>query len=72
MPMSRPSDDGKYEVHCAAGHVSTVTVDNVKFELLFEMGLDASTVDSARPDFVGGNGAFPDGKHQDRLYDGHH
>ena len=41
MPMSRPSDDGKYEVHCAAGHVSTVTVDNVKFELLFEMGLNA-------------------------------
>lgn len=41
MPVARPSDDGKYEVHCAAGHVSTVTVDNVKFELLFEMGLNA-------------------------------
>ena len=41
MPVSRPSDDGKYEVHCAAGHVSKVTVDNVKFELLFEMGLNA-------------------------------
>lgn len=41
MPVSRPSDDGKYEVHCAVGHVSTVTVDNVKFELLFEMGLNA-------------------------------
>lgn len=41
MPVSRPSDDGKYEVHCAAAHVSTVTVDNVKFELLFEMGLNA-------------------------------
>lgn len=41
MPVARPSDDGKYEVHCAAGHVGTVTVDNVKFELLFEMGLNA-------------------------------
>lgn len=41
MPVSRPADDGKYEVHCAAGHVSIVTVDNVKFELLFEMGLNA-------------------------------
>ena len=41
MPVARLSDDGKYEVHCAAGHVSMVTVDNVKFELLFEMGLNA-------------------------------
>lgn len=41
MPVARPSDDGKYEVRCAAGHVSTVIVDNVKFELLFEMGLNA-------------------------------
>ena len=41
MPVARPSDDGTYEVHCAAGHVGTVTVDNVKFELLFEMGLNA-------------------------------
>lgn len=41
MPVSRPADDGKYEVHCAAGHISTVIVDNVKFELLFELGLNA-------------------------------
>lgn len=41
MPVSRPADDGKYEVCCVAGHVSTVTVDNLKFELLFEMGLNA-------------------------------
>jgi hypothetical protein len=41
MPVARPSDDGKYQVRCAAGHVSTVIVDNVKFELLFEMGLNA-------------------------------
>jgi len=41
MPVNRPSDDGRYEVHCAAGHVSIVTLDNVKFEILFEMGLNA-------------------------------
>ncbi len=41
MPVSHPTDDGRYEVHCALGHVSTVTVDNLKFELLFEMGLNA-------------------------------
>lgn len=41
MPVSHPTDDGRYEVRCAAGHVSTVTVDNLKFELLFEMGLNA-------------------------------
>lgn len=41
MPVSRPSDNGRYQVRCAAGHLSTVTVDNVKFELLFEMGLNA-------------------------------
>lgn len=41
MPVARPSDDGKYEVRCALGHVGTVFVDNVKFELLFEMGLNA-------------------------------
>lgn len=41
MPVARPSDDGRYEVRCALGHVSVVSVDNVKFELLFEMGLNA-------------------------------
>lgn len=41
MPVVRPADDGKYEVHCALGHVGSVSVDNVKFELLFEMGLNA-------------------------------
>lgn len=41
MPVARPSDDGKYEVRCALGHIGTVSVDNVKFELLFEMGLNA-------------------------------
>lgn len=41
MPVARPSEDGKYEVRCDAGHVSTVSVDNVKFELLFEMALNA-------------------------------
>lgn len=41
VPVSRLSDDGKYEVHCGKGHVSSVILDNVKFELLFEMGLNA-------------------------------
>ena len=41
VPVSRLSDDGRYEVRCRKDHVSTVTLDNVKFELLFEMGLNA-------------------------------
>jgi hypothetical protein len=41
LPVTQPSDDGKYEVRCAAGHVGLVIVDNVKFELLFEVGLNA-------------------------------
>lgn len=41
VPLTRLSDDGEYEVHCGKGHKSTVILDNVKFELLFEMGLNA-------------------------------
>lgn len=41
LPIARVSDDGRYEVRCQAWHVSTVFLDNVKFELLFEMGLNA-------------------------------
>lgn len=41
MPVSQLVDDGKYEVNCDAGHKSYVTLDNLKFELLFEMGLNA-------------------------------
>lgn len=41
VPVSRLSDDGRYEVHCGKGHITTVILDNVKFELLFEMGLNA-------------------------------
>ena len=41
MPVTHLADDGRYEVHCALGHVSSVTVDNLKFELLFELGLNA-------------------------------
>lgn len=41
VPLTRISDDGKYEVRCAKGHISTVVLDNIKFELLFEMGLNA-------------------------------
>ncbi len=41
VPLMRISDDGKYEVRCTKGHTSTVILDNIKFELLFEMGLNA-------------------------------
>jgi hypothetical protein len=41
VPIASVSDDGRYEVRCQAGHVSTVFLDNLKFELLFEMGLNA-------------------------------
>ena len=40
-PISRIADDGKYEVKCALGHESIVFVDNVKFELLFELGVNS-------------------------------
>jgi hypothetical protein len=40
-PIARVADDGRYEVRCHAGHVSMVFLDNLKFELLFEMGLNA-------------------------------
>jgi hypothetical protein len=41
VPVARVADDGRYEVRCQAGHVKTVFLDNLKFELLFEMGLNA-------------------------------
>ena len=41
MPISHLADDGKYIVNCDAGHTSYVLLDNLKFELLFEMGLHA-------------------------------
>jgi len=41
VPMSRLSDSGKYEVVCGHGHTSIVVVNNLKFELLFEIGINA-------------------------------
>ena len=41
MPITDLSDDGKYPVRCGLGHKSTVFLDNIKFELLFEMGVNA-------------------------------
>ena len=41
LPIASVSDDGRYEIRCQAGHLSTVFLDNLKFELLFEMGLNA-------------------------------
>jgi hypothetical protein len=40
-PVSRLSDSGKYQVVCDHGHTSTVVLKNLKFELLFEMGINA-------------------------------
>ncbi|WP_339344487.1 hypothetical protein [uncultured Alcanivorax sp.] len=41
VPVSQLADDGRYEVRCGIGHECTVILDNIKFELLFEMGLNA-------------------------------
>lgn len=41
VPIARLSDSGLYEVHCDLGHTSVVALRNLKFELLFEMGLNA-------------------------------
>ena len=41
VPVSQLADDGIYEVRCGKGHVGNVILKNVKFELLFEMGLNA-------------------------------
>ncbi len=41
VPISQLADDGIYEVKCGKGHIGSVILDNIKFELLFEMGLNA-------------------------------
>jgi hypothetical protein len=41
VPIARLSDNGKYKVTCDKGHTSEITLDNLKFELLFDMGLNA-------------------------------
>lgn len=41
MPIAGVTDDGKYRLRCEVGHESEVILDNIKFELLFEMGLHA-------------------------------
>lgn len=41
LPVSTLKDDGVYEVVCGRGHTSIVRLLNLKFELLFEMGLNA-------------------------------
>ncbi|WP_085589236.1 hypothetical protein [Thalassospira sp. MCCC 1A01428] len=41
VPISQLSDNGIYQVNCSNGHTENVILDNVKFELLFEMGLNA-------------------------------
>jgi hypothetical protein len=41
VPVAELVDDGRYQVRCEAGHVGEVILDNLKFELLFELGLNA-------------------------------
>src|SRR5579859_5545465 len=41
VPVARLSDSGRYEVVCGHGHTSIVVLKNVKFELLFELGINA-------------------------------
>jgi len=41
MPLVAVANDNEYQIRCDAGHVSAVFLDNLKFELLFEIGLHA-------------------------------
>lgn len=41
VPISELSEKGMYNVRCMAGHHTEVTLDNLKFELLFELGVNA-------------------------------
>lgn len=41
VPVEKIKDDGKYLVQCEAGHINEVILDNIKLELLFEMGANA-------------------------------
>ncbi|MFA5215743.1 hypothetical protein [Sulfuricurvum sp.] len=41
VPIEQIKDDGKYLVECEAGHINEVILDNIKLELLFEMGANA-------------------------------
>lgn len=40
-PIEQPSDDGKYQSICLKGHKSEITVMNLKYDILFELGLNA-------------------------------
>lgn len=41
VPIVQIAEDGKYEVVCEKGHHATVVLNNLKFELLFEIALNA-------------------------------
>lgn len=47
-PMSRPSDDGKYQTICSKGHECDITVTNLKYDILFELGLNSLLDDAGR------------------------
>jgi len=40
MPVTEVRDDGHYEITCGAGHTTRVALENVKFEVLFELALN--------------------------------
>lgn len=50
-PMSKPSDDGKYQTVCSKGHKCVITVTNLKYDILFELGLN-SLLDNTTRDAV--------------------
>ncbi|HCG6606972.1 TPA: hypothetical protein NJ227_004372 [Vibrio parahaemolyticus] len=41
VPFTKINDSGTYLVECPKGHSNEVILDNIKFELLFEMGANA-------------------------------
>lgn len=41
IPLEKVNDSGKYEVTCQHGHKSTVIIDNVPFEILFDYAVNA-------------------------------
>src|SRR4051812_46947314 len=40
MPIAEGRDDGGYEVTCDGGHVTRAELRNLRFEVLFELGLN--------------------------------
>jgi hypothetical protein len=41
VPIDRPQNDGLYEITCERNHESKIVVTNLKYDILFELGLNA-------------------------------